>query len=429
MTQYRIDRNEFLAHNKTIYEVVMLADSEGNVTGGGNFHGSAVDAFGRARFSTPMTLFDSANIYEKNNKFSESITGGSANVSYTASASTVNCNLSTADGDEIIRESKRVFSYQPGKSLLSMNTFVFNAPKVNLRQRVGYFSTQNGVFLEQDGTDIYFVKRSYVSGVVTETRVSQTNWNGDTLDGDLETSTTGIELNLTKSQILWQDFEWLGVGSVRCGFVINGKLIVAHTFHNSNLYDTVYMTSANLPIRYEITNTGITESNSTLKQICSTVISEGGYEARALQNSIGNNLSGQAVGVDWVNLVTIRLDSNTPNAVVVPAGADVLNISNVDFEYGLFFNVTPDTPFNWTNATTRVEYSLDARTFSSLGTRVAGGFLGGKTAPIQLGDGGFDWDYQLGRSLAGVSDTVTLAIRSSSSSKAASGLMRWVELG
>lgn len=427
MAQYRIDTNQMLESNKTIYEVMMLADSEGNVTGGGNFHGSAVDAFGRARFSQPFTLFDSTNIYETNEKWSYANTGATANVGYSVNESTVTLNVGTASGDEVVRETKRVFSYQPGKSLLTMNTFVLNPAKENLRQRVGYFTTQNGIYLELDGTDVYLVKRNYASGSIVETRVAQADWNGDTLNGNADTSTSGLVLDLTKSQILWQDFEWLGVGTARCGFVINGQLIIAHKFHNANIYDTVYMTSPNLPIRYEITNTGTTASTSTLKQICSTAISEGGYEARAVLNSIGGAISGVTVGTDWTNLATIRLDPNTLNAVIVPSGFDVLNISNSDFEYGLFFNVTPGSAWSWTNATTRVEYSLQAITFTG-GRRIASGYLGGKTAPSSIGDG-YAWDYQLGRTLAGVSDTLTLGVRTNSSSKTAAGIIKWFELG
>lgn len=424
MAQYRIDRNEMLESNKTIYEVMMLADSEGNVTGGGNFHGTAVDAFGRARFSQPYTMFDSSNIIEMNSKFDQA-TSGSANVEYSAAESTVLLNVGTASGDEVVRQTKRIFSYQPGKSLLTLNTFVMDEPKTNLRQRVGYFNTENGLFLEQDGSDIYMVLRSSHTGSLVETKVAQTSWNGDTLDGNEATSTSGIILNLLKSQIFWIDIEWLGVGSCRCGFVIDGKLITAHTFHNANVNDAVYMTTPNLPVRYEITNTGTVASNSTLEQICSTVISEGGYEARAVQQVVGNPLAGVSVGADWVNLVTIRMGD--PQAVVIPAGAEVLNISNVDFEWGLFFDVTPNTAFTWTNNSSKAQYSLETKTLTDLGTRVAGGYLGGKTAPISLGDG-FDWGYQLGQNLDGSYQTLTLGVRAGSSSKSAAGILKWYEL-
>ena len=72
----------------------------------------------------------------KGTQFDESTTG-SGTVTYTANKSTVNLNVTEASGDKVIRQSKRVMSYQPGKSLLTFNTFVMNTQTENLEQRVG----------------------------------------------------------------------------------------------------------------------------------------------------------------------------------------------------------------------------------------------------------------------------------------------------
>ena len=241
-----------------------------------NFYGSALDAFGRARFSQPYTLFDSQNRYAKNDLFSESTATGGA-VTYIANESTVNMTTTTSSGSEVVRQTLRSFSYQPGKGLLVMNTFVVGVAQANQRVRVGYFNTDNGVFFELDGTTLYMVRRTYVTGTPVDNRVAQADWNGDKLNG---TGDSGFTIDITKAQIFWQDFEWLGVGSVRCGFVIDGQTIVCHTFKNANNLDRVYMTTAILPVRYEIRNTGTTGVAGSLRQICSTVISEGGYEKK-----------------------------------------------------------------------------------------------------------------------------------------------------
>ena len=223
--------------------------------------GTNTDAFGRLRTSGPYTLFDAQNRYVKNDLFDESTaTGGT--VTYDANASTVSLNVTTTSGSSVVRQSYRSFSYQPGKGLLTLNTFVMDTAKANVRTRVGYFNEQNGVFLERDGTTVNIVRRTYTSGAAVDTVVPQSSWNGDKLDG---TGASGLTLDLTKAQILWEDFEWLGVGSVRVGFVIDGGYIVCHTFQNANNLDSVYMTTAMLPVRYEITNTGAAASSSTLK--------------------------------------------------------------------------------------------------------------------------------------------------------------------
>ena len=92
----------------------------------------AYDAFGRLRVSNPLTIFDSKNVMSKNDLFDEDLTG-SGTVTYTANKSTVNLNVTTASGDKVIRQSKRVMSYQPGKSLLILNTFVMNTLEADLK--------------------------------------------------------------------------------------------------------------------------------------------------------------------------------------------------------------------------------------------------------------------------------------------------------
>jgi len=424
MAQYSKSRKQFYnGGNDDIYEVVMLSDQFGNLIGPANPSGVSVDAFGRARFSTPYTLFDSSNVGYKNDKFDESITG-TGSITYSADESTVSLANGTASGNSIIRQSKRRFSYQPGKSLLIMSTLVFAPTQAGLTQRVGYFDDDNGVYLERVNGVVNIVLRSSITGSVVETRVPSTEWNLDKFDGD---GTSHIALNPDASHIFWIDLEWLGVGSVRTGFVVDGQLVIAHSFHNANINPNVYMTTPNLPIRYEITNSTELSSPASLKQICSSVISEGGYEARALQHVYGTALAGNGTVTanTFVNLVTIKMSGS--GAVVVPSGADVLNVANADFEWGLFINATPASALTYNPATSRVSYAIDQINISG-GRKVAGGYMGGKTAPFSLGDGGFDWDYQLGETIAGVSDTLTLAVRATSTSKSAAGLLKWYEL-
>lgn len=430
MAQYSKGRKAFFhGGNDDIYEVVMLSDQFGNLIGPANPSGVAVDAFGRARMSSPYTLFDSSNVIQKNDKFDESITGSGSNVVYSYDESTVELILSTDANSSVIRQSKRNFSYQPGKSLLILNTYVFAPPQAGLTQRVGYFNDNDGIFLEYSGGQLYIVLRSSTTGGPEEIRVPSTSWNSDKLDSE---GTSHISLNPTASQIFWIDLEWLGVGTVRTGFVIDGKFVVAHSFHNANIHNKVYMRTPNLPIRYEISNSTELTSYPTMKQVCSSVISEGGYEARALQHVYGTALAGNGTitANTFMNLVTIRME-NYPSydidSIVVPSGVDILNVANTDFEWGLFLNATA-TGLNYNTATTRVQYAIDGVNLTSTGRRIAGGYMGGKTAPFSLGDGGFDWDYQLGRTIAGVSDTLTLAVRATSTSKNAAGMIKWYEL-
>ena len=263
-----------MAQNYSGYSIISPAISYSNSPN--------IDAFGRLRVSNPFTLFDSSHRYTDNSLWATSTSTSGAAV-FNADQGLVDLNVTAASGSQVLRETVKVFSYQPGKSLLILSTFVMSPAKTNLRQRIGYFGVANGYYLEQNDTTVSFVERSSVSGALVNTPVAQASWNVDSMNG---TGPSGITLDLTKAQILFMDLEWLGVGTVRIGFVINGNFYVCHQFHHANIITSTYITTATLPLRYEITNTGATSGASTLKQICSTVLSEGGYELNGSQFAI-----------------------------------------------------------------------------------------------------------------------------------------------
>lgn len=389
--------------------------------------GTNVDAFGRLRTSGPYTLFDSQNRYVKNDLFDETTaTGGT--VTYDANASTVLLNVTTSSGSSVVRQSYRSFSYQPGKGLLTLNTFVMDTAKTDVRTRIGYFNEQNGVFLERNGTTINIVRRSYVFGVTMDTTVPQSSWNGDKLDG---TGDSGYVLDLTKAQILWEDFEWLGVGSVRVGFVIDGQYIVCHTFLNANNLSSVYMTTAMLPVRYEITNIGAAASASTLKQICSTVISEGGYEKKVALNVARMTAANASISTSFVPLVSLRLASGRTGAIVIPDGYSVLPTaaSATTFEVVLVKNPTL-TGASWAvTDSSNVERDLSATSFTG-GTIVQQQFVlsSNLASGLVAGGGDYNWDLQLGATIAGTSDIYTLAIRALAGTHSAIGSLSFWDL-
>lgn len=384
-------------------------------TGNGNqvsIGGTNVDAFGRLRTAQPFTLFDSQNRFGIDPQFDTSTTGSGA-TSHLANESSVQMSVTTASGDEVIRESKRVFPYQPGKSLLVMATFVFAAQQDNLRQRVGYFGANDGVYFEQNGTDVRFVVRTSTSGSADDTRyVAQSSWNTDKLDG---TGPSGYTLDVTttpSAQILFMDFEWLGVGTVRCGFVINGEFIVCHKFHNANSLDKVYMKTAILPIRYEITATGTLSSSAAMKQICSSVISEGGYQqVNAL--SWARMTSGTTVTTSFEPLVSIRLNSGSLDAVVLPAYYTVFPIpNNVDYEIALIKNPTLTGASYDTSTFDNVDFDVSSTALTG-GTLVLQNYTKGtnQSSGDAIVPTGYNFDLQIGRTIAGTSDVYTLAAR------------------
>lgn len=367
------------------------------------------DAFGRLRISTPLTLFDSQNRYAKDPQFDESL-AGSATCTHLANESSVAMAITTASGDSVIRQSKRVFPYQPGKSLLVMCTFAMASGATNLRQRVGYFNANNGVFLQQNNNALSIVLRTYTGGSASDARaVAQADWNGDKLDGS---GASGITLDVTKTQIFFIDFEWLGVGSVRCGFIIDGEYIVAHTFHNANSLSSVYMQTAILPVRYEITATGTVAAAKTMKQICSTVISEGGYEQKTNLTWARRTTDKTGIGTSFVPLVSIRLKSTNLGAVVIPNGFTFMPTSASDFfEVALIKNPTL-TGDSFASLSTNVEFDTAATALSG-GDIVRSDYASsGVLSSNPIADpSDYNFDSQLGVTIAGVSDIYTLAVR------------------
>ena len=399
MAQWRIDSHEWKQpHNVTLFEVMMLADQYGNLVGPANPSGVAVDAFGRSRASMPLTLFDSSHRYKDNGLWSTSNTAGTT-YAHSLNQGLVNLNLPTTANAEIVRETTKVFSYQPGKSLFILSTFVPSPPKPNLRQRVGYFGAQNGIYFEVDGENAYFVERSYVTGAVTETRIAQADWNQDNLLGPsanppgqgLGPCPSNITLDKSKAQIFWMDVEWLGLGSVRCGFVIDGKLIHCHTFHHANLITSTYITTASLPLRYEIKNTGTTSSNSTMAQVCSSVISEGGYELRGLQQSAGSAIGSPrdlTTAATEYPVLSIRLKSTALDAIVILTALSLLaTTNNANYKWSLVQSGTTSGG-TWSNvsADSAVEYNTTATSITG-GRIVASGYTNGSnqgSTPVSL---------------------------------------------
>jgi len=382
------------------------------------------DAFGRLRVSNPYTLFDGAVRFSDNSFKWDQVDTGSATSTFLPNESSI--LMSTTGAGSAIRQSKQVFSYQPGKSLLTLATFAMNTPTSGVTQRVGYFGAQNGVYFEVAGTTKNLVIRKYTSGSVDDTteKFAQSSWNGDKLDG---TGASGITLDVTKAHIFWTDIEWLGVGSVRCGFVIDGQFIVCHTFHHANTLDRVYMTTATLPIRYELVSTG---PSASMRAICSTVISEGGYANRSQSRAIGTALTGKNLSdTAYRPLVCLRMKSTALDSIVIPTAFDIYGLQQAAFVYRIILNPTL-TNADWTSAGTNstVEYDLSATALSG-GTVVAQGIFVGsnKGGSAQVSNNEVDFSQQLGRTIAGVSDIWCLAAIATTNNDDAVGVVNWQE--
>lgn len=294
------------------------------------------DAFGRFRTSEPVTLADITHAFDINPLSISELTATGATSTYQQDESAVDMNVTTTVGSRIVRQSRRYFVYQAGKSLLIFQTGVLtdDATNTGVRSRIGYFDDDNDKSVDAGGNGFFFqyynnvlsvVKRSFVTGAQVDTVIPQSSWNIDKLDG---TTDSGITIDVEKAQIFFMDLEWLGVGSVRLGVVINGVPYYVHQFNHANVEETTYMTRAILPVRYEIeqVNGGVA---GQMKMVCMSVSSEGGH-----------NPSGRQFGYVLNNTVTVNTTEEAILAIRPRAGYERVTMNTLLYHLGSTTNDT-----------------------------------------------------------------------------------------
>lgn len=401
--------------NNEQFETGIAADHRGQILAIGPDSGQ-VDAFGRARVSDSFTVFDSTLRYSKRTEQWNEIVTGAGSTSYLVNESSLSLITTTASGDSVLRRTKRRLPYQPGKSLLVLQSFVGNTPVSGLKQEVGLFDDENGIMLRVSGTTTQFVIRSYAGGSVQENVVDQANWNINTFPS----------LDISKANIFVTDLEWLGVGRVRCGFMVDGEYRYCHEFNHSNVVSTVYATSAILPLSYCIENTATLGAGATLKQICCSVMSEGGYEPTGPIYIVGKGAAGVgSISTEQV-VAGIRMASGRTGNVIMPVQVDAAIEGNTVAQWRLRLNPALSGA-SWAssaNGRGNVETITGVTSFSG-GTIIDGGIVGSR------GSASYNPIDALARSLGvdanGVSDVLVLTLEADTSTKG-TGLIGWREL-
>ncbi len=265
------------------------------------------DAFSRFRVSEPVNRFHNQFQYDKFNLIWEETLSGSGSATHVANESSI--DLAVSGGTDSAEEQTREYiRYQPGKSQLVMMTANFGTVGTSgLTQRVGYHDDDNGLFFEMIEAGLAVVLRSKVSGAVVNTSIAQADWNLDKLNGGegaVDRNGDAFNLDFTKTQVFIIDFEWLSDGRVRWGFVLEGRPVYCHEITHLDALDASYMTTPNLPLRYQIVSSG---GAGTLTALCQTVESEGGFtQDQGIPVHAGINGAGVSVGATLIPLLSIR---------------------------------------------------------------------------------------------------------------------------
>lgn len=393
MAQYSKHYEDFLKQEKTNFEVVMIADNFGNLTSGTG--ATATDAFGRLRVAETFTLGDYKHLYAIDPNFNNlELNGG--HIQYDTNKACARMTTTSNTASRAVHQTKFYHHYQPGKSQVIFSSLCFGYAQQNVTKRTGYFDDRDGIYFEQVGNGtsngtangtLNFVVRSYASGSASEAtvgnykrRVPQSEWNIDPCDG---TGPSKFNINTSKTQLIYIDFQWLGVGRVRCGFVHNGQIVLAHEYYCSNELSEVYMSNPNLPVRCEILNTGTT-SGGSMDQICSSVMSEGGYEESGVDHmQLMINSRAVASGAT-LPVLAIRLKNtfqNYPNRISVKLNNVALYPTGESMAFKLAklpSAASLTDTLNWTDVDSGsgVEYSVGATGYTAADVDVLfGGYV------------------------------------------------------
>ena len=365
------------------------------------------DAFGRERVSTPYTLFDSKLMLDAAPQFWDDIqsSGSGTSSTFDRGNAKVALGVSNLTAGTRVRQTLRRFNYQPGKSQQILMTFVFGAAATGITRRAGYFGQYNGIYLEQTATGARFCILK--EGVVRET-FEQVNWNVDNLNG---TGPSGLTLDLSKCQIMFIDFEWLGVGSVRMGFVINAQFVVVHVAHHANTtFTEVYSGSPNLPLRYELINSGA-GPQAFLSCICASVVAEGGSEHTGIPRCIDRGSTGLTTlnDADTYPILGLRTSASGTNTSIQPASASMTCTSSAIIRYTVLVNpIFAGAAPTWTAiANSGAEFS-NSPTNTTKVVANTGTLVGGIYADTAVPALGMDFPhyFALGVNLSNVRDEV-----------------------
>jgi len=392
--------------------------------------------------SQPTTIFDSKQLHDSSplSWDDQEIAGGSGTTSthsVNKASTTMGVSLNTAG--RRVRQTFRCFNYQPGKSQLIFltGTLGLSGGGTGITRYMGYFEDSNGIYFKDNEGTIQVGIRSKATGSVVDNVVSQANWNVDGL-GHVSNSLnpSGITLDATdKSQIGFIDFEWLGVGTVGVGFVINRVPYYVHFFHHANLLSGVYMSSPNLPLRYEIENDG-TGAASTLEHICGTVISEGGQQEIGVDRNAstdGTQVTCASVGTLYA-IKGIRLKSaHLDDTVKILKVAVALFSASDDIEWVLMYDPTIAGVPTWNDETNSAVQTFTGATAHTItnGVRIDAGYVSSDSGKNSSGEsvGDITNALLLGSSIAKTPTTIVLCAKSLSAVNAkVEGGITWKEL-
>ena len=308
-----------------------------------------VDIASRLKVSNPHSLFHGNLTLGKSPFMWDEKLGGAATSVVVSSDVAVDMTVSQA-GDYAIRQTMERFNYQAGKPQeIWMSTRMASAQGVIYRQGcfcsgyvAPYAPTDGLYFKTENGTAYCCICKGGV-----ERAIPQSQWNMDTLDGK---GPSGKILDLSKPQLMSIGFEWLGVGPVRFGFLIEGALVIVHMVHTANVSDSIYMRNCTQPLRMEIRSTG---GAATCRHQCAAVLQDGGEKNFGIVGCVNTDGTAISLPVNTTRMVVAaRINPATPNHQVQLLGNYLYNsVANTAYQWQLLWNPTFSGALTWNTVT------------------------------------------------------------------------------
>ena len=422
MAQWNKNTQDFLNQERSLFEVYNIADHWGNQT---DWRPQFSDN-NRLKVAPFQTVFFNTFQYGKETDVWDERVTGVGTATYNANSSNVVMEVGSTAGSKVVRQTKQVMRYIPGRPATLAFAIRLEAPQVGIRRRFGLFNETDGAFFEDDGGTYSYVIRSSASGSVVETRITRDNWNGEKFDGN---GYTGVTADATKQQMISINYEWYGAGGVTFNWLMKNETIVSHEFENSNINPLVWCRSPFLPIRVEIENVTGVAGTHYLYQGSNSLIQEGEPEKLGTLLSVSNDITGTTMtdANTFYPIVSLRLKSSALQAVMLLRSLQAVTNDNTNVYWRLYENSTL-TGASWTDhpdPNSFMQYDTTATAVTGGTTLLSGFTIAGGASLVNVDDKAA---LQIGRSGIGtISDTYTLACASPNTNKAALAVLNWIE--
>jgi hypothetical protein len=422
MAQWNKNTQDFLNQERSLFEVYNIADHWGNQT---DWRPQFSDN-NRLKVAPFQTVFFNTFQYGKETDVWDESVVGVGTATHDSNSSNVVMEVGSTAGSKVVRQTKNVMRYIPGRPATLAFAVRLDTPQVGIRRRFGLFDENDGAYFEDDGGTYSYVLRSSVSGITTETRVTRENWNGEKFDGN---GYTGVTADATKQQMISINYEWYGAGGVTFNWLMKNETIISHEFENSNIRDNVWCKSPFLPIRMEIENVTGVAGTHYLYQGSNSLIQEGEPEKLGTLLSISNPITGTTMlnANTFYPIISLRLKPDQLQAVMLLRSLQAVTNDNTNVYWRLLENATL-TGASWTDhpdPNSFMQYDTTATAVTGGTTLLSGFTIAGGSS---LNEVDRFADLQLGRSGIGtISDSYTLACTSPNTNKSALAVLNWIE--